>query len=42
MYKWNYKHAVAKLVETLQISWPKVLLLVLLNLQSTPFSIHKL
>ena len=29
-------------METLQIPWPKALLLVLLNLKSTPFVTHKL
>lgn len=36
------KIQLAKLVETLQIPWPKVLPLVLLNLRSTPFGTHKL
>ena len=32
----------AKFVEVFQIRWPKALLLVLLNLRSTPFGTHKL
>lgn len=36
------KTLLAKIVETLQIPWPKVLPLVLFNLRSAPFGIQKL
>lgn len=36
------KTQLTKIVETLQIHWPKALQLVLLNLRSAPFETHKL
>lgn len=38
----SIKTQLAKFVETLQIPWLKALLLVLLNLRSTPFGTHRL